>query len=389
MNRETPKPSVLIVDDVPANIRLLADCLREEYAIRVATGGAEALALAERSRPDIILLDVVMPDLDGYEVCRRVKADPKTADIPIIFVTANQAPEDEAHGLSLGAVDYLVKPVSPAVVRARVKNHLDLRAAREALARQNEELKEAARLREDVDGIMRHDLKAPLTGIIGLPQIILDEGGLSESQILFLRLVEENGYKMLSMINLSLDLFKIERGTYRLSPEPVELLALARRLFVEFAALAGPCKLACVLTVDGREARPEDTVYLCGERLLLYTMLANCVKNALEASPPGGRVVVDVAPGEPTVLRVVNRGAMPAGMRDRFFTKYATEGKSGGTGLGAYSTRLIAETHGGSVRMETSDETDRTVVTLTLPRGNLTVVGETPAGAPVLVCPAL
>jgi len=388
MRLKANKPSVLIVDDVPANIRVLADCLREEYAIRVATGGAEALALAGRSRPDIILLDVVMPDLDGYEVCRRLQADPITADIPVIFVTANHAPEDEAFGLSLGAVDYVVKPVSPAVVRARVKNHLELRAAREALARQNEALKEAARLREDVDGIMRHDLKAPLTGIIGLPQIILDEGGLNESQALFLRLIEENGYKMLSMINLSLDLFKIERGSYRLSPEPVELLAMARRLFVEFAALAGPRKLACVLTVGGREARPEDTAYLCGERLLLYTMLANCVKNALEASPPGGRVTVDVAAGEPTVLRVVNRGAAPASLRDRFFTKYATVGKPGGTGLGAYSARLIAETHGGSARMETSDEADCTVVTLTLPRGNLTVVGETPAGAPVMVCPA-
>ncbi|HML56213.1 MAG TPA: hybrid sensor histidine kinase/response regulator [Solidesulfovibrio magneticus] len=389
MRAPANKPSVLIVDDVPANIRLLADCLREDYAIRVATGGAEALALAGRGRPDIILLDVVMPDLDGYEVCRRLKADPVTADIPVIFVTANQAPEDEAHGLSLGAVDYVVKPVSPAVVRARVKNHLELRAAREALARQNAALKEAARLREDVDGIMRHDLKAPLTGIIGLPQIILDEGGLSESQAMFLRLIEENGYKMLSMINLSLDLFKIERGAYRLSPEPVELLAMARRLFAEFAGLAGPRKLTCLLTVAGRAARPEDTAYLCGERLLLYSMLANCVKNALEASPPGGRVTVDVVPGEPTVLRVVNRGVVPSCLRGRFFRKYATEGKSGGTGLGAYSARLIAETHGGSARMETSDEADCTVVTLTLPRGNLTEVGETPAGAPVMVCPAL
>lgn len=389
MSAPANKPSVLIVDDVPANIRLLADCLREDYAIRVATGGAEALAQAGRSRPDIVLLDVVMPDLDGYEVCRRLKADPATADIPVIFVTAKQAPEDEAYGLSLGAVDYVVKPVSPAVARARVKNHLELRAAREALARQNEALKEAARLREDVDGIMRHDLKAPLTGIIGLPQIIFDEGGLNESQAMFLRLIEENGYKMLSMINLSLDLFKIERGTYRLSPEPVELLALVRRLFVEFSALAGPRKLGCVMTVAGREARLEDTAYLCGERLLLYTMLANCVKNALEASPSGGRVTVDVVPGEPTTLRVVNRSVVPPNLRQRFFTKYATEGKPGGTGLGAYSARLIAETHGGSARMETSDEADCTVVTLTLPRGNLAVVGETPAGAPVMVCPAV
>ena len=369
----TPKrPSVLIVDDVAANIRLLAEFLRDDYDIHVATGGADALALADRVLPDIILLDVVMPDIDGYGVCHQLKADARTADIPVIFVTAKHAPEDEARGLSLGAVDYIIKPASSAVVRARVKNHLELRAARQALARQNEELLEAAKLREDVDRIMRHDLKAPLTGIIGLPQIILDEGGLTDAQDMFLRLIEENGYKMLSMINLSLDLFKIERGTYRLRPEPVDLLAMARRLFMEFSALAGPRELVCRLTVDGREPGVGDVVCICGERLLLYTMLANCVKNALEASPRAGQVVVEVRPGEPTEVRVVNQGVVPPGMRGRFFAKYATEGKTGGTGLGAYSTRLIAETHGGSVRMETSDDTGHTTVILTLPRGDTT-----------------
>ena len=379
-------PSVLIVDDVPANIRVLAECLRDSYTIHVATGGADALALARRVEPDIILLDVVMPDIDGYDVCRRLKAETATADIPVIFVTANHAPEDEAYGLSLGAVDYIAKPASPAVVRARVKNHLELQAARQALAQQNEELLEAAKLREDVDRIMRHDLKAPLTGIIGLPQIILDDGGLTDSQAMFLRLIEENGYKMLSMINLSLDLFKIERGTYRLSPEPVDLVAMVRRLFMEFSVLAGPRGLARRLTIDGREAGGSDTVYLCGERLLLYTMLANCVKNALEASPEGGVVVVDLLPGEPTGVRVQNTGVVPPGMRGRFFEKYATEGKMGGTGLGAYSTRLIAETHGGTVRMETSDETGLTTIFLSLPQGDLRIAPDHNPGAAHAAC---
>ncbi|MHC1790134.1 hybrid sensor histidine kinase/response regulator [Solidesulfovibrio sp.] len=371
MTNHPPRPSVLIVDDVPANIRVLAECLRDDYDIHVATGGADALALARRVLPDILLLDVVMPVVDGYEVCRQLKAEAATAGILIIFVTARHAPEDEAHGLSLGAVDYIIKPASPAVVRARVKNHLELRAARLALARQNEELLEAARLREDVDGIMRHDLKAPLTGIIGLPQIILDDGGLTETQAMFLRLIEENGYKMLSMINLSLDLFKIERGTYTLSPEAVDLLAMVRRLFMEFSVLAGPRGLSCRLAVDGREAGPGDVVLVSGERLLLYTMLANCVKNALEASPEGGVVLVDVRPGQPTVIAVRNQGVVPPGMRERFFQKYATEGKSGGTGLGAYSTRLIAESHGGTVRMETCDVQNQTCVSLILPRGDV------------------
>jgi two-component system, sensor histidine kinase and response regulator len=365
---DAKRPSILIVDDVPANIRILADFLRDGHAIHVATRGAESLELAKRLSPDIILLDVVMPDMDGYAVCRRLKADPDTCDIPVIFVTARFAPEDEAHGLALGAVDYIIKPVSRAVVRARVKNHLELRATRETLARQNEALKEAAKLREDVDRIMRHDLKAPLTGIIGLPQIILEEGGLSDNQAMFVGLIEENGLKMLSMINLSLDLFKMERGVYVLHPELVDLAAMARRLFTELASLAALKRLSLALTINDRPASTSDTFMVSGERLLLYTMLANCVKNALEASPEDAVVSVDLRLGEQVVIAITNRGVVPVDIRDVFFEKYTTEGKVGGTGLGAYSVRLIVETHGGVVDMETSDVAESTTVTIVLPK---------------------
>ncbi|MGE4536859.1 MAG: response regulator [Desulfovibrio sp.] len=363
------RPFVLIVDDVPANIRILAEFLREGHDIRVATRGADALDLARRLPPDIILLDVVMPDMDGYEVCRRLKADPATAEIPIIFVTAKFAPEDEAYGLSLGAVDYIVKPASPAVVRARVKNHLELRAARETLARQNAALTEAAKLREDVDRIMRHDLKAPLTGIIGLPPLILDGGNLSDAQAMFVHLIEESGLKMLSMINQSLDLFKMERGTYVLRAESMDAATVVRRLFVEMATFAGYKRNGLALTVAGRPDDGKMPVRLTAERLLFHTMLANCLKNALEASPEEGVVTVDLRPGDPAAIAVTNQGVVPADMRERFFAKYATSGKTDGTGLGTYSTRLIAEAHGGTVRMETSDATGLTTVTICLPQG--------------------
>ncbi len=125
----------MIVDDIPENISLLAASLEGTgYRITAATSGAEALRLSFSSHPpDIILLDVMMPDLDGYEVCRRLKSDPRTAGIPIIFITSLVAPEDEMRGLSLGATDYIHKPISPPVVRVRVANHL-------ALANQNREL---------------------------------------------------------------------------------------------------------------------------------------------------------------------------------------------------------------------------------------------------------
>ncbi|MCK6551898.1 response regulator [Myxococcota bacterium] len=132
---------MLIVDDVPENLTILGGILEGDYDVRVATDGARALAIVESANPpDLVLLDVMMPGLSGHEVCRRIKASPRRADVPIIFVTALGEAEDEQHGLELGAIDYLTKPVVPAIVSARVKNHLELAAARATLAKQNETL---------------------------------------------------------------------------------------------------------------------------------------------------------------------------------------------------------------------------------------------------------
>lgn len=120
--------SILIVDDTPVNIQMLVSALKDTYRVRVANGGRKALAIAESDDPpDIILLDVKMPELDGYEVCRRLKQNPATMQIPVIFVTTRGSSEDEAFGLNLGAVDYISKPFSIPVVKARVRTHLQLK----------------------------------------------------------------------------------------------------------------------------------------------------------------------------------------------------------------------------------------------------------------------
>jgi diguanylate cyclase (GGDEF)-like protein len=127
MSQATPA-SILIVDDVPTNIQVLAEALRKQYRVKVATNGLEALAVARaRPQPDLVLLDVMMPVMDGFEVCRRLKADPATRHIPVIFVTAKDDVADEERGLMLGAVDYIAKPFHLPVVRARVRNHLALK----------------------------------------------------------------------------------------------------------------------------------------------------------------------------------------------------------------------------------------------------------------------
>ena len=134
MAAQTDRPTVLIVDDTPANLDLLADVLRPDYRTTVAISGERALKLiADGPVPDLVLLDVMMPGLNGYEVCVRLKADPVTRSIPVIFVTALGDVDDETRGLALGGVDYLTKPLSPPIVKARVKTHLDMAAQARAL----------------------------------------------------------------------------------------------------------------------------------------------------------------------------------------------------------------------------------------------------------------
>lgn len=137
MNEVDSKKTVLVVDDAPANIQVVNSILKDLYKIRIATNGAKALELAKATPPpDLILLDVMMPGMDGYEVCERLKADPDTREIPVIFLTGQTEVEDETRGFDVGAVDYIHKPFSPAVVKARVQTHLVLRGVREQLAQQ-------------------------------------------------------------------------------------------------------------------------------------------------------------------------------------------------------------------------------------------------------------
>lgn len=134
MPEESRRRKILIVDDTPENIQVLMNLLKDEYAIAVATNGERALHLANSTpSPDIILLDVMMPVIDGYEVCRRLKEAPKTASIPVIFITGLSDQADEQKGLDLGAVDYILKPFTPTLVRSRVRNHLELKAYRDHL----------------------------------------------------------------------------------------------------------------------------------------------------------------------------------------------------------------------------------------------------------------
>jgi putative two-component system response regulator len=136
--QSSAKPTILVVDDTPDNLTLMSSLLKDDYRVRVANNGEKALKLAAMEEPPaLILLDIMMPEMDGYEVCRRLKADERTRDIPVIFLTAKAEVEDEAMGLKLGAVDYITKPICPPIVLARVQTHLTLKASADFLRDKN------------------------------------------------------------------------------------------------------------------------------------------------------------------------------------------------------------------------------------------------------------
>ncbi len=362
------KRKILIVDDTPENIDVLMGVLKSDYKMIAALNGEKALKMAEgKNPPDLILLDIMMPGMDGFEVCSRLKTAEATRDIPVIFITAKSETEDETRGLELGAVDFITKPISPPVVRARVRTHLSLMLARQELERQNEELRDAARLREDVEHITRHDLKTPLNAIIGLPDLLALKGPVNAEQEKLIGMIKESGYKMLNMINRSLDIFKMEQGIYHFQPKPVDILHTVTNITVEIRDIAWSKRLSLKILLHGETPAPEDSFIVIAEELLCYSMLANLIKNAIEASPDKEQITVSLSeePDE-AVIRIHNKGAVPEDIRDRFFEKYVTSGKTTGTGLGTYSARLMAEIQKGRISMTTS-ESEGTTITIRFP----------------------
>jgi signal transduction histidine kinase len=178
--------------------------------------------------------------------------------------------------------------------------------------------------------------------------------------------MEESGYRMLDMINLSLDLFKMERGIYQFNPVPVDILQVIRKIMREPRHIIETKELEINIILHGREPHDNETFRIQGEELLCYPLLANLIKNALEASPDEEQITITLEHRKMSVIHIHNKGTVPKEIRDKFFEKYVTYGKRKGTGLGTYSAKLIAEALGGSIHLHTSDD-HGTTVTIYLP----------------------
>ncbi len=226
---------------------------------------------------------------------------------------------------------------------------------------------EANRLKEDVDRMMRHDLRSPLNGIIGVPRMILEDDNLTEDQKNLLQHLMDAGHKMLGMINLSSTLYQIERGVYEPAYNAFNLLDILRTCMKENSSHGRSKMTGIHLATAGFGSPDPDEIFVRGEVLLSYSVFSNLLLNAVEASPGGAApVTIRIERAEAIHVGIHNMGAVPESIRDRFFDKYVTHGKKRGTGLGTYSAKLLAEAQGWSISMKT-DRDAGTVVTISIP----------------------
>lgn len=234
------------------------------------------------------------------------------------------------------------------------------------------ERKKLEALRDDVERITRHDLKAPLMGIIHMPGLVLKNKELPAKDVELLHLIQESGYRMLRMVNMSLALYQMETGAYACKREPFDILRTIARVLHETRLAADGKDIRMVVLLNGAPAEDEDRYPVVGEELLCLTMLENLIKNAIEAAPIGSQCRIEADTARHT-LRIANPGEVPQDIRDHFFEKYVTSGKRFGTGLGTYSARLIARANGWHLALRCDTPGETALVLFFAPGPELTV----------------
>jgi signal transduction histidine kinase len=348
------KHKILIVDDEPANIKVMGALLKDDYKLVIATSGPEALECAQAEvPPDLILLDIIMPGMDGYEVCRRLKSDKKTRDIPVIFSTAMSGEEDEAKGLELGAVDYVTKPFSPAVVKARVKTHLHAQSQNKALKETITELNRLDKLKDDFLAVCSHDLRSPLCNMLSFTDLLLADDSVQEKHKDALKDIITLGNSLLALISDILDLSRIEAGREDSKMTPLSVFEVAKSTMntIRYTAIPKGVKLELINNATNSS--------VSGNLNSLSRIFNNLLSNAVKFTPAGGTVKLQVDQMEDQKIAIsvsdtgigIREDSIPC-LFDKF-SKISKEGTAGelGTGLGLAITKELVEKHGGDIEV--------------------------------------
>ena len=361
MNNENPIATIMVVDDAPANLKLLEEMLLgEDFRVIEFPRAAIALKAAAKNPPDLILLDVLMPEMDGFEFCRRLKADERLRDIPIIFISALGDAEDKIKAFFAGGLDYVTKPFQEAEVLARVKTHLALRRQQvqiEAQKRQLQEnydrLHELETLRDNLVHMLVHDMRSPLMGILGFAELLLnelkklghDELASDAGEILAI------GCGLRDMVTTLLDISRMESNEMPLEKETCDLRQVVADALASLGALVKNSPVMFESPVEGMFA-------ICDPGIS-RRVVANLVANAVKFAGRGGdvRVGLDrVSEGVRVTVRDSGPGIPPEYHKTIFekFRQVATrkEGKNHSTGLGLTFCKLAVEAQGGQIGVD-------------------------------------
>ena len=347
--------TILIVDDLPDNLRVLRQALEPQgYQILVASNGEVAIEIATGAHPDLILLDVQMPVMDGFEACRRLKANGTTADIPVIFVTARAETESVVQGFAVGSVDYIVKPFQTEEVLARVDTHLRVDRLARSLSEANRRIGEAAERKMTFLASMSHELRTPITAIKGYAHNMLDgiTGEINERQTRSTTRILENTDHLLDLINDILDLSQAEAGMLEVTPVDFDIREVIGSACDAVGTLLRP-DVEIRFEIDDAVGRVQT------DKARVRQILINLLSNAAKFTPHGTITVsasMDTNAGETILLEVADTGVgIPENAIDLIFEEFrqvdGVDPEHKGNGLGLAITRRLATLLGGGINV--------------------------------------
>ena len=352
------KPSILVVDDEPNNFDVIEAILRDQdYEVNYASSGQESLESLEILEIDLILLDVMMPDIDGIEVCERIKAIPKYRPIPIIMVTALSAKEDLAQCLNAGADDFISKPVNALELRARVQSMLRIKQQHEELQDAKEAAEAALRIKSDFLAMMSHEIRTPINGVLGMTQLLFTTS-LGSDQQKYLNGIQTSGELLLAVINDILDFSKFESGKLALEQIPLNLHQLAADICALLSRQAEAKGILLSLQID--EGVPP---FILGDSIRLRQILLNLANNAVKFTDSGSvEVKISLQSSEtvPLLFSVTDTGiGISTEALQKLFQPFiqasiSTTRKYGGTGLGLAICQKLIQIMGGKIWAEST-----------------------------------
>jgi len=356
------KPLILIVDDIPKNLQILSGILsNENFEISFASSGKQALTSVEAAPPDLILLDIMMPELDGYQVCKILKSNDKTKDIPIIFLTGKAEPNDITEGFKAGAVDYVIKPFNSQELISRVNTHIELKLSRDKILENNiqlekyqVELKQLIASKDKFFSIISHDLRGPFSGFLGLSSILAEEYDKLEMEEIAQISISMNkaANRLFSLLENLLEWSKSQMDVLRINIEKLNIDDAITRTFYLFSTNAESKNIKLISEVP-------NTIFAYADNYVINTVLRNLVSNAIKFSNENGTVKISTKEIDNKIHVYISDSGVGIDPKNqskifKIEEKYSTSGTKNeiGSGLGLILCKELIEKQYGTLRFE-------------------------------------